>query len=123
MALLQKRDAPYDETEPPYNVQPWPPPSNRKNKYHGQSSTRAKFSFQVLFTNKLVVVDAVRRSVIRRKFSHGVEMIVTRGAKSEHLVREGEYGEAISQGHKVVFNDADVGEEKWLIPGTSTLSI
>lgn len=83
---------------------------------------RIDFSMQTTFFNKWAEVDAVRRSVMKRKLKHAVELIVTKGANTgctEEGV--GQYGEAILGAQKVVFDENDAGEEKWLIPGAYPL--
>jgi hypothetical protein len=71
-------------------------------------------SMQVIAFNSRIVVRPTMRTKIKRRIKEAVRLIVTRGAAVEE-----------SRGAKprVVFRPEDVGAEKWIVPGMSSLHL
>lgn len=122
-ALLHERELAYDEHLPPYNVERYPPePKTSGKRQKDSDGRRVNFSMQTTFFSKWVQVDAVRRSVIKRKMKHAAELVITKGANVQNIAEQvGEYGEVIVGSQKIVFDENETGEEKWLIPGACPL--
>ena len=69
-------------------------------------------SLQVVAFNARVAVRPTMRTKIKRRIKEAVRLIVTRGAAVE---------ESRGASPKVVFRPEDVGAEKWIMPGASSL--
>ena len=69
-------------------------------------------SMQVIASNLRVVIRPTMRTKIKRRLKEAVRLIVTRGAAVE---------ESHGATPRVVFRPEDVGAEKWIVPGTSSI--
>lgn len=69
-------------------------------------------SMQVIAFNSRVVIRPTMRTKIKRRLKEAVRLIVTRGAAVE---------ESRGATLRVVFRPEDVGAEKWIVPGASSM--
>lgn len=69
---------------------------------------------QVIAFNARVALRPTMRTKIKRRMREAVRLIVTRGAAVE---------ESRGGSPKVVFRPEDVGAEKWIMPGASSLHL
>jgi hypothetical protein len=102
-AFLSKPDVPFPL---PYAPRPYPARPQRPEQ------RSVDMSMQVIAFNSRVVIRSVIRTKIKRRLKEAVRLIVTRGAAVE---------ESRGATPRLVFRPEDVGAEKWIAPGASSM--
>ncbi|KAI0318685.1 hypothetical protein OF83DRAFT_1114849 [Amylostereum chailletii] len=101
-AFLSKPEIPFPS--PPYKTTPYPEERHTE-------SRKVDMSFVTIAYERQIVLSDVLRTRVKRRLKEAVRLIVTRGARMEQRTVRGK------EEKHVVFDDADSGVDRWIIPG------